>query len=346
MSETRWKRDSELLAYRPNLRFEDTRQGGETEITDSGQCETFSPVLTQLKSRAPYLTCQKIDEKIQVLEQCLENVERNLSPMTVIIGDKTFALSQLKTLFTDKNLSEGMIEGLEEWRKNVYESMDGNFGLEVYEQLTLCLQQLNLLRDYYHRLNYHDQLTTEEQQEQERQMILRLEELERSNQNEKVNYASVSIDVQLSEVTLNLSQTFYEFGLDLYNSYTLGENVDVSIPKGYQDKMKKVFSNYVETQTSDKEKVASYANRSMMGALFKAIQDEKDNFLNTISMRVQLDQVMQEETSVESYYRKTKNEMYQAMKELYLFNESVKQNYQDLYRSSIEKERFKQIFKA
>lgn len=347
MDELKWKSDAERLGYRPFLKptTKEIDVTGEF-VVDSLTGESFSPALTQLESYAPYKTLAKIDEQADSLRTHLSQLESYLSPMTVTIENQRLNLDQLKELILTATTDSKAKDQLSSWRDELYHDVTTEPGLEVFEQLSLVLQQLEWLRAYYLQMTYNTQEEIETQILQEQAVLERLKNLERAGETEKVNYASISTDIQLSEGARQLSQVLYKFGLDIYNAFDPDATVNYGVDERAKNNLQSVFNRYVETQVADQEKIYLYTKRGVMGSILKQVQVKKESFLSVTSVQTQLGRAFQADQTLSRYHQELKAAMHESMKQFFLYASAMKVNYEDLSRSMAEKERLRQIFRS
>lgn len=346
-----WLDDAGVIGYHPTIHPPETRDELDDPLAESerGSSERqLTPVLKQLEEFAPNQVLSSLQSMKSVVQEILEFLGSNLTVQTFSINHQSIGSDQFQSWLKDAVYQFDKYQQLLAWRSEIYPDTQIEFDIEAFEQISLALSELEKVERYFEALMYSSERSVAEQISDEQTTLRRLRELEAKETVETINYAAISVDVQIGDAILKLSQAIYRYALRLFNywesecewqpSYDYDGDALAALTHVYQ--------SYVQTQNRDLSQLERSLRRSLDGSLLAEVQEQKKIFLQTIRKKQQLGEALQENPSLAGYYEHTIGRMHEVMVNLYRYAEFANLAYDDLFHSFTEKEKLRQILRS
>lgn len=347
-----WLDDAGVIGYHPLIHPPETREELDDPMAESERASddssSFTPVLKQLDELAPYRVLEQIQSMQSVVHESLEALGNNLSIQTFSINGQTIGNSQFQTWLRDAIYQFDKYQQLLDWRNETYPETKTDFSVEAFEQISLALSELEKIESYFKNLMYSSDRSIVDQIADEQSMIRRVKELELNDTVETINYAAISVDIQLGDSVLKISQAIYRYALRLFNYWQ--NDIEWQPSYDYNEEaleaLKAVYDSYVQTQHRDLSQLERSLRRSIDGSLLAEAQHQREIFLKTIRQKQTIGEALDGNSSLSGYYQLTIDRMHEVMVNLYRYAEFASMAYEDLFNAFTEKEKLRQIFRA
>ena len=349
---TNWLDEAGIIGYNPIINPPETRDLFEDSLAESqrasSETKQLTPILTKLDELAPCYVLERLISMQGIVQGSLNTLGSELSLQTFVVNGQTLGSSQFQSWLKDAIYQTEKYQQLLEWRSEIYSQTKTDFEVEIFEQISLALSELEKVTAYFKNIMYSSERSIEEQVNEEQKTIQRLKSLEVDGEIETINYAAISADVRLSDATLRICQAIYRYALRLFNYW---QN-DVEWQPSYDcsdeelEALSLVFENYVRTQNRNLTQLERSLKRSFDGSLFADFQNQKEKFLKVLSQKQKLGEALQDNTSLAGYYELEENQIHSILVNLYKYAEFANMAYDDLFKAFTEKEKLRQIFKA
>jgi hypothetical protein len=175
----------DTLGYRPNLETDQKVNNETKEYFEIDYYENDSIVLKRLKENSPSLVLDRFSELNEKTKNKIKSLEKELNKIKV--GDITFQMYKLEP---DK---------YSEYLESSRNDLNNNTKIEVYDLLVKELTKNKSMEQLYSKVMFGE----EPPKETEEAHIKILEQLEKEDKKEKINYAVMNSDIKVVNTIMN-----------------------------------------------------------------------------------------------------------------------------------------------
>lgn len=339
------KRDQDILSYRPLIEFDqviDSDSLSSSPLEGSTEEETYSITLQNFLAYMPYKVVSIVSNSQTLIQEKIYYLGQVLSQQDDV--NVPFPFQQFDQLLHSPQLKAEELEKLDQYLDHHLNSIEGNYGVEVYYHLVRALGEMEKVQQGYEWYAYGAQGYTLKQQEEEKAYEQTLREIEMGKRSRTINYASLSVDAQMGRTVTDLSHSLQSFALELYNSYIL-PNETPTVEAGVE--AKRIIDLFKEIQSSceaDANKLEFYYNRRLFETLISKIKKQRQQMVAVLKDQRKLEIAAQSDEYIRSYVKLQTEEVFSGLAELVRFSRSLDMYLNDLSATTQEKNIFRQIY--